>query len=167
MSISEKLILITENLKTMADMIGQGGGSFTDWDDAYNQGYSEGWDSGYWQGYDEGYMAASGSMGGEEEGVEYTCPNCGTWFRTDGTPYCPECGANHDEWYENMPSFTCPNCGEIVYTEGPPDCPHCGTNADEWYEENYDSYGCQNCGEYFSVEKGEPPVCPNCGHQQE
>jgi len=80
MSIADKLIQITENLKKIYD-----------------------------KGYQDGYAAGSGSMG--EDTYNYTCPNCGEIFYTEGPPYCPSCGANHDEWYEGMPSYTCSNCG--------------------------------------------------------
>ena len=175
MSIADKLIQITENLKKIYDKGFQDGskGSNSDgnYSDGYNQGYSEGWDSGYWAGYDDAWNEING--GGEEEGVEYSCHNCGTSFRTEGPPICPECGVNQDEWYEGMPSFTCPNCGKVVYTEGPPICPHCGTDADQWYEENggqsHPEGACQNCGsetsssDNYLIDGSNIEICADCG----
>lgn len=184
MSIADKLIQITENLKKIYDRGFQ---------DGYNKGCkdAEGTDYGddreYYNcpncgsdfdiGFGEPQICphCGTDLGEWWDGTPiYTCPNCYREFRTDGPPYCPSCGVNHDEWYEGMPSFTCPNCGETVYTEGPPDCPHCGTNADQWYEENggqsYPEGACQNCGSettssdnYLANDNGDIEICADCG----
>ena len=162
MSIADKLIQITENLKKIYDKGFQDGsqnGSSGSWDEGYWSGYDEGWSSGYWSGYDDAYNEING--GGEEEGVEYTCPNCGTDFRTDGPPICPDCGVNSDEWYEGMPSFTCSNCGETVYTEGPPICPHCG--HEEWDGSTYTCIWCDTGIEAYPDENGMICCSMGCG----
>jgi len=150
MSIADKLIQITENLKKIYDkgfQDGSQGSSDGEYSDGYNQGYSEGWDSGYWAGYDEGYMAGSGDMG-EGDREYYNCPNCGSDFDIGiGEPQiCPHCETDLGEWWDGTPEYTCRNCGTYFRTDGPPICPDCGVNQDEWYED-MPSFTCPNCGE--------------------
>ena len=69
MSIADKLIQITENLKKIYDKgyeDGSQNSSSGGWDEGYWSGYEEGWSNGYWSGYDDAYNEMNG--GGRRRG---------------------------------------------------------------------------------------------------
>ena len=164
MNISEKLVLITENLKIMADMINQGGSGDYDigYIDGYDSGWNDGYDSGWWACYNEyGLGDNEGDMDGEMPW--WDCPHCGCCFQEEdwgGPIYCPDCGNDifsydgpppEDEW------------------EGPVyDCPYCGSRVEAWPDDANEVL-CGGCEQWFNVDDSgqywEGPVytCIWCG----